>query len=84
MLAILTQPRVKHNALKRLAGIDHSIKLLSPAVLTPIQTLKVDHLGSRNPRLHTDEVLIALAITAVGNPDAARAMRISSGIPQKP
>ena len=62
------------NALKRLAGIDHSIKLLSPAVLTPIQTLKVEHLGSRNPRLHTDEVLLALSICAVTNPVVALAL----------
>ncbi len=62
------------NALKRLAGIDHSIKLLSPAVLTPIQTLKVQHLGSRNPRLHSDEVLLALSICAVTNPVVAQAL----------
>ncbi len=62
------------NALKRLAGIDHPIKLLSPAVLTPIQELKVKHLGSRNPRLHTDEVLLALSICAVTNPVVALAL----------
>ena len=62
------------NSLKRLAGIDHSIKLLSPTVLTPIQTLKVEHLGSRNPRLHTDEVLLALSICAVTNPVVALAL----------
>ena len=62
------------NALKHLAGIDHSIKLLSPTVLTPIQQLKVEHLGSRNPRLHTDEVLLALSICAVTNPVVALAL----------
>ncbi len=62
------------NALKRLAGIDHGIKLLSPTVLTPIQTLKVQHLGSRNPRLHSDEVLLALSICAVTNPVVAQAL----------
>ena len=62
------------NALKYLAGIDHAIKLLSPAVLTPIQELKVKHLGSRNPRLHTDEVLLALSICAVTNPVVALAL----------
>ncbi|MBE6966201.1 MAG: DUF1846 family protein, partial [Ruminococcaceae bacterium] len=43
--------------------------------LAPIQTLKTENLGNHNPRLHTDEVLIALAISAVDNPDAARAMK---------
>ncbi len=62
------------NALKKLAGIDHAIKLLSPTVLTPIQELKVRHLGSRNPRLHTDEVLLALSICAVTNPVVALAL----------
>ena len=62
------------NAMKQLAGIDHAIKLISPAVIAPIQALKVDHLGSRNPRLHTDEVLLALSICAVTNPVAALAL----------
>ena len=62
------------NALKYLAGIDDAIQLLSPAVLSPIQTLKTCHLGNRNPRLHTDEVLIAMSICAVTNPTAALAL----------
>ena len=62
------------NALKRLAHIDDSIQLISPAVLEPIQALKTGHLGNHNPRLHTDEVLIALAISAVTNPTAALAL----------
>ena len=62
------------NALKRLAGIDDAIQLLSPAVITPIQALKTAHLGNRNPRLHTDEILIALSICAVTNPTAALAL----------
>ncbi len=62
------------NALKTLAGIDDAIKLISPATLAPIQSLKVDHLGNKNPRLHTDEVLLALAICAVTNPTAALAL----------
>ena len=62
------------NALKVLAGIDDATDVISPEILAPIQNLKVDNLGNHNPRLHTDEVLIALAISAVNNPFAARAM----------
>lgn len=59
------------NALKTLGGIDHSLHLVSRAAIEPIQALKTDYLGSRNPRLHTDEILIALSISAAGD-DAAR------------
>ena len=62
------------NALKAIAGIDKDTDVISPEILAPIQKLKIENLGNHNPRLHTDEVLIALAISAVGNPDAARAM----------
>ena len=62
------------NALKSLAGIEDSVKLISPQVIEPIQHLKVCHMGNRNPRLHTDEVLIALSICAVSDPVAHRAM----------
>ena len=62
------------NALKALGGIDDRIQLISPTVIEPIQRLKVGHMGSVNPRLHTDEVLISLAICAVTNPTAALAM----------
>ena len=62
------------NALKRLGGIDKSVRLISPAIIEPIQHLKVEHMGNRNPRLHTDEVLIALAICAVTDPMAELAM----------
>ena len=62
------------NALKVLAGIDDATDVISPEILAPIQNLKVDNLGNHNPRLHTDEVLIALAISAVNNPLASRAM----------
>ena len=51
------------NALKYLAGIDSEVHLLSVESIEPIQTLKTVHLGSRNPRLHTDEVLIALSVS---------------------
>ena len=62
------------NALKELAGIADEIKLISPVTIEPIQKLKLMHLGNRNPRLHTNEVLIALAISAANDPQAARAM----------
>ena len=62
------------NALKELAGQDDSLHLIAPEVIDPIQHLKVDHLGNRNPRLHTDEVLIALSISAATDPRAEKAM----------
>ncbi len=62
------------NALKILGGISDDIHLISPVIIEPIQHLKVDHLGNRNPRLHTDEVLIALSICAATNPTAELAM----------
>ena len=62
------------NALKTLAGLDDSIHLIAPEVIDPIQHLKVDHFGNRNPRLHTDEVLIALSICAATDPKAERAL----------
>ena len=62
------------NALKILGGIPDELHLISPLVINPIQHLKVDHLGNRNPRLHTDEVLIALSISAATNSLAEKAM----------
>lgn len=62
------------NALKTLAGIDDSVLLISPNVIEPIQKLKTKHLGNSNPRLHTDEVLLALSICAVTNPTAELAL----------
>lgn len=55
------------NAIKYLAGIPHEELILSPESIAPIQKLKTLYLGSRNPRLHTDEVLIALCATAANN-----------------
>ena len=55
------------NALKALGGIDHKIMLIAPTVIGPIQDLKTHHLGNHNPRLHTDEILIALSICATMN-----------------
>ncbi len=62
------------NALKALGGIHKNIKLISPIIIEPLQKLKTTHLGSRNPRLHTDEVLIALSICAATNPTAELAL----------
>ena len=62
------------NALKALAGLEDGVHLIAPEVINPIQHLKVDHLGNRNPRLHTDEVLIALSICAATDPRAEAAM----------
>ena len=62
------------NALKALAGLEDGVHLIAPEVIGPIQHLKVDHLGNRNPRLHTDEVLIALSICAASDPRAEAAM----------
>ena len=62
------------NALKALGNIDDEAELISPTIIEPIQRLKVQHMGSINPRLHTDEVLIALAICAVTDDKAKLAM----------
>ena len=62
------------NALKELAGIDDDALLLSPESIEPIQTLKTAHLGSKNPRLHTDEVLIALSVSAASDEKARQAL----------
>ncbi len=61
------------NALKVLANIDEHKLIISPEVLAPIQELKIRTFGNKNPRLHTDEVLIALAISAEINADAKKA-----------
>ncbi|MBE6689134.1 MAG: DUF1846 domain-containing protein [Ruminococcaceae bacterium] len=63
------------NALKHLAGIDHEKELIAREIIEPIQALKTTHMGNHNPRLHTDEILIALSICAVTDPAAALAMQ---------
>ncbi len=63
------------NALKALGGMPDDLHMISPVALDPIQDLKVNHLGNRNPRLHTDETLIALSISAATNPMAEYAMQ---------
>ena len=62
------------NALKELAGIDHKLHVISPEAIEPIQKLKTQYLGSKNPRLHTDEILIALSVSAASNPTAQLAL----------
>lgn len=62
------------NALKYLAGVDHDTKLIKPEAIAPIQELKVRYLGGKNPRLHTDEVLIALTLAACTDDNARRSL----------
>ena len=62
------------NAVKALGGIEKSLHLISPSVIEPIQTLKCQYLGNHNPRLHSDEILLALSICAATDPNAALAM----------
>lgn len=62
------------NALKFLCGVDHDTHLISPEAIGPIQELKTKYLGGRNPRLHTDEVLIALSISALNDENARKAL----------
>ncbi|MDE6005047.1 MAG: DUF1846 domain-containing protein [Oscillospiraceae bacterium] len=62
------------NALKYFAGLEDNILLMSPHVIEPIQNLKIQHLGNQNPRLHTDETLLALSICATTDENAKKAM----------
>ena len=62
------------NALKHLAGIDHKHHVISPEAIRPIQELKTSYLGSKNPRLHSDETLIALSVSAASSPEARLAL----------
>ena len=62
-------------ALKHLAGIGEDVLLITPNVIRPIQRLKVDYLGSKNPRLHMEEVLIALSASTETNPLADLALK---------
>jgi uncharacterized protein (UPF0371 family) len=63
------------NAVKAVGGISDGLHLISPVIIEPIQDLKINHLGNVNPRLHTDEVLVALSICAATNPTAELAMQ---------
>ena len=62
------------NALKELAHIPHERHVISPEAIEPIQKLKTQYLGSKNPRLHTDEVLIALSVSAATDATAQLAL----------
>lgn len=62
------------NAIKALGNIDHDTHLIAPSAIEPIQTLKINYLGSRNPRLHTDEVLIALSMSAATGETVRKAL----------
>ena len=62
------------NAMKKLSGLPDELLMISPSIIEPIQKLKTDILKNRNPRLHTDETLIALTMSATANPDAALAL----------
>ncbi len=68
------------NALKYFAELDDSTLLMSPHVIEPIQNLKVEHLGNNNPRLHTDETLLALSICANTDDNAKKAMEQISNL----
>lgn len=62
------------NALKVLAGIDHETHVIAPEAIEPLQKLKTKYFGSRNPRLHTDETLIALSLSAATDHNAELAL----------
>ena len=62
------------NALKSLAGLDDELLLLPSSLIEPVQSLKVNYLGSKNPRLHVDEVLVALSVSAATDENAAKAL----------
>ena len=62
------------NSLKILAGIPHEVNVISPSAIEPIQKLKIEYLGSKNPALHTDETLIALSMSAATDENAKKAM----------
>ena len=63
------------NSLKHLAGINDDLLLISPSIIEPISEMKIKNLGNKNPRLHVDEVLIALTISARTNPLAELAIQ---------
>lgn len=62
------------NATKHLAGIDHKVKLIPAEMIEPIQKMKVNYLAGNNPRLHTDEVLVALAMLSRDDENCRKAM----------
>jgi len=62
------------NAVKHLGGIPHDVNLISPSVIEPVQELKVKYLGSKNPRLHSDEILVALSMCAANDENCVKAL----------
>ncbi len=62
------------NAIKQLAGIDHTVKLIPQSMIEPIQKMKVSYLHGHNPRLHTDEVLVALAMLSPQDENCRKAL----------
>ncbi|MDE6808184.1 MAG: DUF1846 domain-containing protein, partial [Prevotella sp.] len=62
------------NATKYLAGIDHEVKLIPQSMIEPIQNTKIEYLGGKNPRLHTDEVLVALSVLSQNDDNCRRAL----------
>ena len=62
------------NALKKLGNIPKDVHLIPPQVIEPVQELKCRYLGNHNPRLHSDEVLVALSVSAASDPNAAKAL----------
>jgi uncharacterized protein (UPF0371 family) len=62
------------NATKYLAGIDHEAKLISQSLIEPVQKTKTQYLGAKNPRLHTDEVLVALSVLSQHDENCRRAL----------
>ena len=59
---------------KYLAGIDHEVKLIPQSMIEPIQKTKIDYLGARNPRLHTDEVLVAISVLSQHDENCRKAL----------
>ena len=67
-------PALILNALKVMAGIPDDVHLVAPEFFTPVQRMKVEHLGAENPRLNINDVLIALSIYASKDENAAKAL----------
>ena len=62
------------NATKHLAGIDHEAKLIPQSLIEPVQKTKTEYLGAKNPRLHTDEVLVALSVLSQDDDNCRKAL----------
>ena len=62
------------NAMKHLAGINHEVKLIPQSLIEPVQKTKIEYLGGKNPRLHTDEVLVALSVLSKDDEQCRRAL----------